>query len=66
VITRGAFLFSANVHALLRFIDHERAIRVPTAGSTRFPLAGADFGVRALCLGDSGREHGGWFAATGV
>lgn len=66
VITRGAFLFSANVHALLRLIDHERSTRVPIAKSTRFLLPGADLGVRALCLGDPGREHGGWFTAPRV
>lgn len=66
VIIRGAFLFSANLHALLRLTDYERAIRVPIAESTRFPLPGADFGVRALCLGDPGREHEGWFTAGPV
>jgi len=59
-------LFSANVHALLQLIDHERAIRVPIAASTRFRLPGAEFGVRALCLGHPGREHGGWFTAAPV
>lgn len=57
MITRGAFVFSANVHALLRLIDHERSTRVPIAKSTRFLLPGADLGVRALCLGDPGRER---------
>jgi hypothetical protein len=61
VITRGAFLFSANVHALLRLFDHERAIRVPIAESTRFLLRGTDFSVRALC-----RDHSGESTEAGL